>query len=366
MSTTDSTEFFLFPHMILPEAAYRNFYFFLPRLSVLEILTPAPIPEWGGGRFSGSPVFRDEKELLSRVSSCIQGYRDFAEVHGAGAGTLAFLSQALQETVETRYGIQEELRGKCAAQPDAAQKELFQSAVFLEIARELDEKELELDAGYAQLNALEKDFRGILGISDEDEVLEAAEAGISMPLMPDRAGMSFMLPYRIKSWFRLFATLQLQSFPVFTAFQCDIVDELSELVRSGSHRSGRQFSSVRFPLGSIPRMDGLGLRQFRSLIEAPGTTESLESYRQGLQELITAAAAGEARDGLETRSEPLRQHLERLCKLCEASSGDQVNLSLVLLEGLTLPELFASLGITGFQPPKGSATNWSVPFLCID
>ena len=46
------------------------------------------------------------------------------------------------------------------------QKKTIQAALFLEIARELDEKELEIESSYVRLNAIEEEFRDIVGIEE--------------------------------------------------------------------------------------------------------------------------------------------------------------------------------------------------------
>ena len=99
---------------------------------------------------------------------------------------------------------------------DPAQKESVQAAIFLEIARELDEKELEIASSYAHLNAIEQEFHDILGIEDEES--DRAETNLTPALAPDTNGLLYMLPRRIQSWFRMLSLKPPESMPVFVGF----------------------------------------------------------------------------------------------------------------------------------------------------
>jgi hypothetical protein len=362
---TDSPNYFLFPHLDLSENDFRNFHIFLPHLNMFEINRPAAIPEWLRERFHGWPVI-GEKDLLTQIDSCIKGYHAFAEVHGGSGGILAFLSQARDDTSETRLHIQEELRGKCPSHWNDAFKEIFQAAVFLEIARELDEKELELESSYAQLNALEKEFRGILGITGDEEIDEA-EATLSPPLIPDRAGSLFMLPTRIESWFQLFSVQQAAGTPVFVATHPEVISESLEIIRTGCERASKKFSSARISLGSFPKLDQLGPKQFQSLIEAPGTPAILAAYWQDLDQFIMEAARTKNLDELGAKTEPLKHHLDKFCKNCDLTNSDRVSLSLFFPENLSLADILEFSGIADRQTASYlEASNLSAPFLCID
>jgi hypothetical protein len=362
---TDTPSYFLFPHLTLSENDLRNFSIFLPNLNVLEIIRPAPFPEWLTGRFQGRPAIGD-RDFLARIDSCLKGYRDFAEVHGGAGGVLAFLSQAGGDTRETRLQIQEELRGKCPSHLDEVHRKIFQAAVFLEIARELDEKELELEGNYVQINELEREFRGILGISGDEEADEA-EATLSPPLIPDRAGSLFMLSTRIESWFQIFSVQPEGSPPVFVTNHPDVISETFEMVRTKGAPTAGEFSPTRIPLGSFPRLDQLGHKQFQSLVEAPGTPAILEAYRHDLNGFIVEAAKAKDPDELESKSESLKHHLDKFCKNCDLTAPDRVNLSLYFIENLSSADIPGFSGIAGKQTPSHlDAGNLSASFLCID
>ncbi|MHC1726466.1 MAG: hypothetical protein AB9866_10730 [Syntrophobacteraceae bacterium] len=338
---SETLNYYLFPHLTLSERDFRSLYLFLPRLNLLEILQPASIPEWGRDKISCLPAIGDE-QMLSHIKSCVQGYRDFAEIHGANRGSMGFLSQVMAEKLEPRYLIQEELRGKCPPDFYSSHKELLQACVFLEISRELDERELDLESGYAQVDALEKEFRGILGISDEDE---AEEAGFTLPLAPDSSGLLFMLPKRMESWFRLLSFHNKDGIPVLIGCHSEVIEQTLELIREGCTKAGKEITTAGFSLGSLPRFEGLGQKQFRSIIDAPETRELLASYWRDLEALVRKSAEVGNREAIETGSDILRRRLETFCRNCDTPGKDHVELRLTVAENVSVADIFQSLGI---------------------
>jgi len=371
MTKTETLTYFLFPHLTLSSSDLMNLYIVPPRLRVLEIARPAAIPEWAQERMSGWPVLGSE-EISSHVRSCLEGYLDFARVHGGPGGMLGFLNRALDENDEPRYRIQEELRGKCPPDMDPARKEIFQAALFLEIARELDEKELEIESGYDRLNAIEQEFREILGIEDDES--ERAQANITPVLAPDANGLLYMLPKRIESWFKMLALRPVEGMPVFVACFPEVIEETVEMARSGKNRlfdlrdprpgqalekegneerSGKQFSAVTYMLGSIPRMDGIDGELFRSIIdalespaqapddhEAPAHktvhAEPLSSCRHDLEEFIQMAARGQNPAELEGKRHSLQGSLERLFQERRTPEGSKTDLHLTVVTDVSL------------------------------
>lgn len=330
MTETETLTYFLFPHTTLSAGDFRNLGIFLPRLSVLEIARPAAIPEWGRERISGWPVLGSE-ELASRIGSCLERYRTFARVHGGPGGMLGFLNQALEEIDEPRYRIQEELRGKCRPDADITSTlspELFRAALFLEMARELDEKELEIESGYTRLNAIEQEFREILGIEDDEP--ERAETNLTPALAPDTNGLLYMLPKRIGSWFQMLALKPPENMPVFVACFPEVIEEVVEMVRSECERDGKNLSTVTHVLGSIPGTDAPGEEQFPSLIDG------LFSCRHNLEDFITRAAGGQDPAELESERRLLQSSFERLCQKCETPEGGKTNLVLTVVTNVSL------------------------------
>jgi hypothetical protein len=359
MTAVNEFNYFLFPHMTLSAHYFRNLWIFLPRLNELEIIHQASIPEWAKERFSGWPALHSE-ELSTRIGSCIEGYRTFAQVHGGQGGILGFLNRALDETEEPRYRIQQELRGSSPPNMDPAQKEIVRAALFLEIARELDEKELEIGSSYAHLNAIEQEFRDILGI--EDEGSDRAETNLIPPLAPDTNGLLYMLPRRIESWFRILSSQPLESMPIFVGCFPEVIEEALDMIRTGCERDGKEFSAATRLLGSIPRLDSLGSKQFRTLIEAPGIPDLLSSCHHGLEDFIRSTAArGENPAQLQDKGRLLQSTFERLCRKCEVPEGNKVSLNVTWVENVSLGYIAGFLGAS----PGFEAGAWAPVFLSI-
>ena len=223
-----------------------------------------------------------------------------------------------------------------------AQKEIVQAAVFLEIARELDEKELEIASGYARLNAIEQEFRDILGIEDEES--DRAETNLTPALAPDTNGLLYMLPRRIESWFRMFSLQPLESMPIFVGCFPEVIEEAIEMIRTGCERDGKEFSAATHLVGSIPRLDALGSKQFRTLIEAPGMSDILSACRHGLEDFIMSAALSESPSELQAKGRLLQSAFQRFCRKCEAPEGDQVSLKVTLVENASHGDVPGFLG----------------------
>jgi len=358
MTAVNELNYFLFPHMTLSTHDFRNLWIFLPRLSAVEITRRASIPEWAQERFSGWPALHSG-ELSTRIGSCIQGYRTFAQVHGGPGGILGFLSRALDETEEPRYRIQQELRGNCPSNMDPAQKEIVQAALFLEFARELDEKELEIGASYAHLNAIEQEFRDILGI--EDEGSDRAETNLIPALAQDTNGLLYMLPKRIESWFRMLSSQPLESMPIFVSCFPEVIDEALEMIRTGCERDGKEYSAATYLLGSIPRLDGLGSKQFRTLIEAPGMSDILSACRHGLEDFIRSTAKGENPAELQGKGRLLQSAFERFCRKCEVPEGDRISLKITWVRNVSLGDVAGFLGASpGFEAGAGAPVFLSI------
>ncbi len=358
MTGTETLNYFLFPHMTLSVNDFRNLGIFLPRLNVLEITRHASLPQWAKGRFSGWPVLGGE-ELSTVLSSCIEGYRAFAQVHGGPSGVLGFLSQMLDEIDEPRYKIQEEIRGKCPPELEPAQKKTIQAALFLEIARELDEKELEIESSYSRLNAIELEFRDILGI--EDDRSESAETNLTPPLAPDTNGLLYMLPRRIETWFQMLSLQPIEGMPIFVSRFPEVVEEMLEMIRSGCEQEKKEFSTATYLLGSIPRVDGLGRKQFQTLMEAPGMPELLSCCHSELEDFIKRAAGGENAAELQGESRSPQSAFEKLCQKCDVPEGDKVSLVGTLVKNVSLSDIAGFLGAS----PRFEAGPWPPVFLSI-
>ncbi|MEN6437924.1 MAG: hypothetical protein ABFD97_05030 [Syntrophobacter sp.] len=364
----DYLDYFLFPRLTLSEQDFRGLAVFLPKLSIFQVATPAAIPEWCRDRFTGRPFIRDP-EFLGLVKSGIQGYRAFAEAHGGG-GMMGYLSQALDDMSDTRFRIQEELRGKYPVQMDPATIDLLRSAIFLDISRELDDRAQELDSSYARADKIEKQFRDILGI-DEDEAGEVPE-DMSIPLLPESSSHEYMLPERIRNWFHLFAVESPGSMPVFVTTDPDALRETLDIIHPAVNREGKDFEVFEFSLGAFPRPDQLGQKQFLSLTESPGSPALLASYRENLDLFLRKAAESPRPGTLESEAETLAKGLRKFCGDCDIE--DLVTLRLTLPQGLTISDIEAVLGLgTAPGDRQNSSTTGGMDsetrpalFLCLE
>lgn len=380
MTEIETLNYFLLPHMTLSEAYFRNLLTFLPRLNVLEIVRKALIPEWAPGRISGWPVRHDD-DLLSKVGASIEAHRAFAQVHGGPGGILGFLSGTFEEIDQNRFRIQEELRGKITPEMSSAQKGIFQAALFLEIACERDQKELEVESGYTRLSAMEQEFREILGIGDDE--FEQAQANLTQALTPDVNGLLYMLSKRIESWFRIFSLSSPsppETVPIFVTCFPEVIEEVMEMVRTACERNERKFSEVSYKLGSVPGMDLPGSKQLGTVIETPVTfppgqgdpevpmhqtvravPELLSCCRRGLEDFIRSVAERKDVTLLEHKRSSLQNDFEKLRRECVDLGSDEVNLGLTVVENVSLAD------ITGFPAasPEFEAGSWPLVFLSI-
>jgi hypothetical protein len=303
MTDTNRLDYFLFPHMTLSANSLEKLCVFLPRLDILEIISRVAIPEWARDRIYGHAVLSGD-ELLSRISDCLRGYRDFATVRGGPGGMLGYLKQALEDIEEPRYRIQEELRGKIPHAKDDKELEIVQAALFLEMARELDEKELEIESGYDRLNAIEQEFRDILGIEEED--IEQVGPDLSETLVHDENSLLYMLGKRIESWLRMLSAGPAINPPVFVAGFPEVVAEILDTIRTQLERSGKEFSTALYRLGPLPCPGGAS----RTLRDEPGLSEIASACRSGLDDFLRSAARNEE---TEEKRNALNTTFEELC-----------------------------------------------------
>ncbi|MDR3554827.1 MAG: hypothetical protein P4L55_08740 [Syntrophobacteraceae bacterium] len=349
MTETDRLDYFLFPHMTLSANSLEKLCVFLPRLDILEILSRATIPEWARDRIYGHAVLSGDK-LLSRISDCLQGYRDFANVRGGPGGMLGYLKQALEDIDEPRYRIQEELRGKIPHAKDDQELEIVQAALFLEMARELDEKELEIESGYDRLNVIEQEFRDILGIEEEDT--EQVGPDLSEALFHDENSLLYMLGKRIESWLRMLSSGPVVNPPVFVAAFPEVVEQVLDTIRTELERSGKEFFTALYRLGPLPRSQGLS----RTLPDTPGLSEIASSCRHGLDDFLRSAARNEE---TEEKRNALNTTFEELCARCGTPEDAKATLLVTVVKNIPV----AAIPGLPSLPLGAAAESWPPIFL---
>ncbi len=327
--------------------ALENLCALLPCLNMLEIISRASIPERAKDRICVHPVI-SQAELISRIRNSIEGYREFAKVHGGPGGILGFLSHAFGETDEPRYRIQEELRGKVPPEKDAKESQIVQAALFLEMARELDEKELEIEAGFDRMNQIEQEFRDILGIEEE----EAHQVGsdLSSPLVLDESSLLYMLKKRIESWFRMLSSGPATKMPVFVTVFPEVVLEALDIVRTGCEKSGQDFSTAAYTLGPVPWTG--------RLLDGHEFLVSVSSCGDRLGDFIKSAAGSEEPEKTEDKRRLLQSAFEELCKRCGAAQDEKATLRVTVVKNVS------ASAIPGLpQLDFGGEGSWSPVFL---
>jgi hypothetical protein len=329
----DTMEFMLFPYTVVPEKDYRQLSLVLPGLSVLQVTRPPVAPDWLLQMVTAWPAITEQQQIET-IGLCLKGYREFAAVHGDDS-VLASLSldQISRDFVESRFRIQTELNKNKATELGDAAISLLEAAIFLEMARDLDEKEMEVEAGLARMDSLEGEFREILGIS-EDEVLEDTMETLSPPLRAERTSLSFMLPKRIQSWFRLLFNHMPAACPVLVTTSEPALAELFEHLLGPDGRGGKLSEPTRMALGSIPTVDDLAVEDFLSLLSDPEASGILASYWQGLQSVLHAPGVPSGPEALSQSIDTLQDYLRHFRGELGLSSNRVVSIELVFADKL--------------------------------
>lgn len=301
-------QYFLFPHTVLPEREWRLLSLLLPQLSVLQVISPPAVPLWLREQVAGWPVLK-EPEDLENVKLCLRGYREFAAVHGENT-MLSSLShdQISEDFADSRFRLQAELKRKGSRGPDHRKLPLLEAAVFLEMARDLEEKESEVEHGLSEIDRLEGAFREVLGISDEEELTEAL-ATLNPPLRAEHASRFHMLPERIASWLQLLSHRLPLTCPVLVTTTERVVEELLDPLQIERERAEKPFEPTRVTLSSLPAMDDLPLEDLLSLFSNPEATPLLTACWQGLEEALGAVHDSAAREPLFQATEVLTDYL---------------------------------------------------------
>jgi hypothetical protein len=335
-------QYFFFPHVSLSDTECRHFGLLLPQLSLLQVLREPSVPEWARAKFAGWQAVEDP-QVSEFIGNCYRGYQEYAQVHQEDAIQASLSHHAiLREACESRILIQRQLRGKHTEDPQARLSQLVEAATFLEMSLDLDERERELQTSFAHLQSLEGEFRDILGIGaaeDQEDILGAVE----IPLMSDRASLSFMLRRRIASWFQLLCNRPPNGFPVFVTSGDEAVDELLEPLRAACDRSGNPLGVVRTTVASIPSLDHLEPDSFQNLLRELEASNGLSEFHQGMEECIRNPVDMAAKERLSVFSEALQKRIEGLLKVAGIPKRGNLNLVATCLEGHSLGDLLKRL-----------------------
>ncbi len=361
--TISGSEFHLFPHTLLSETAVRHLGIMLPRLCLQQILRPPEFPGWIEGRFAAFKVIEDAR-LTEKIALFLKGFNELAQLSGE-SGLLGPMSRGpAEESEESRIEIQGEIRGRRIHDPDAKRLLLVEAGVFMEMSRELDEKEMELELGYDRASKMEGEFREILGISGEEELGEAAEI-VSPPLSREKTYLLYMISRRIAFWSRLFLNACPESDQILVALSPEVVEEVLDPIRTRCEKAGKAFHVERIPLVSIPSLERLPIETLQGLYAGLKESGILKSCWDSLERLVQDPSSQTVRNELNKYGKMLGENIEARCRKSGLSPALRVEMTLVRPDFGNENDFWESLDKDGrifwegkrFKPPRG--------FLCL-
>lgn len=336
-------EYFLFPHTVLSETDYRHLALLIPHLHLLQISRQLHLPEWGHQFFSARHTLSEEQG--HQVRALLKQYKSFADLVGDGA-VLASLSHFSDEMNwrESRFRIQSAIKGQGEQQHfHESEVATLEAALFLEMARDLDQQGMELESDVARAKNTEREFGNILGITSEDDLEEPFEIGDSS-LAPERNYMNFMLRKRMAFWLRLFSAERTENLPVLVTAVPEVVEELLDPLMSVAGSVIEPSSRVvRIPLASIPSLNHLDREQLQLLIDDLTASGILQVYGQSLEKVLRNPEELTSIEELNQIAAQLKTRLTDYCEGDEDSKHEQIDLSLTLIENLTIKDVWKRL-----------------------
>lgn len=305
---------FLFPHSVLPEVAARCFLTVWSPVDCLRAVQTASIPDWAAPRCE-QHVLRKDDNFCERVRAVWQGYRELGSRVGED-GLMAVFSRdwALDAAPESRGHIQSILRGFGPEPQDADEWLLTEAAVFLELGRELDIRELELAQNLEHVGRLEENLLQALGADEEDTVeLQKALETTNPPLSPDWGHFAYLLRQRIGYWFRLLSRTEVPGGRiVLAALGRDVVDEALDPVQTERERRGEPWDRGEVPLLTCPRVDLLSAEDLARWLEAVEELEDRRRFRRSLEAFLEDPLRPAVRDDLVQTAQDFEKALNTL------------------------------------------------------
>jgi hypothetical protein len=309
------TRFFLFPHSVLSESAARCLATVWSPLDCLRIVEPATLPEWAQVHCIQHVLERDDG-FWERVRVVLQGYRRMGTEFGED-GLMAALSRewSLGGSPESRAHIQQMLKGMAAPPADPQEWLFTEACVFLELGRELDQRELELAGSLQNVSRLEDQLLEALGADEEDAgELQRALETTNPPLSPEWGHFTYLLRLRIGFWFRLFSQLAFQGDRVvLTALNREVVDEVLDPFQTERERRGETWERGEWDFLELPRLDLLDPKDFEQFRLAFQDTGAREHLARTLEDFL--------REGAEEKSEALDRAAEAFEEAVGATLG---------------------------------------------
>jgi len=346
-------EYFLFPHTVLSEDDFRHMSVLIPHLHLLQAARAPDVPGWADPFFSAMPTISDEQD--NQVRALLKEYKNFASLVGNGA-MLASVTHLTEETNrrESRFRIQSTIKGRGEqGQLQPTEVAILEAALFLEMARDLDQQGIELETDVARARSLEKEFRDILGIAGEDDLEEPLEIG-DAALAPETSYLTFMLKKRMAFWLRLFSAEASGKSPILVTIAPEVVDEIVDPLMSVANLVNKPATGMsRMSLASIPSLSWLDGEQFQELMEELKGSDIMQAYQKSLENVLRDPKGSSAMEELKQAAAHLRSRLAVHSEENEDSGHEQASLSLTLIESLTLEDLWKGLDKEGFQALGG-------------
>lgn len=367
---TKTVRLFLFPHNVLPEPAARCFLTVWPSMDCLKAIEPASVPEWAESRCAQHRL-KENENFWDRVRAVWQGYRDLGSKVGED-GLMTVLSRdwILDAAPESRSHIQSVLRGVRPEPQKMDEWLLMEAAVFLELGRELDLRELELSKNLEHVGRLEENLLKALGADEEDTVeLQKALETTNPPLSPDWGHLTYLLRQRIGYWFRVLSRIEIPGCrAVLAALSRDVVEEALDPVQTERERRREAWDRGEMLLLTCPRVDLLGPEDFSRWLKSLGTLLERDRFRESFE----AFAQDPARDAfIGEILQRARDFESALKKLWSQFGGDPRDIRgyrcmLTAPLGVACTELWRAvdragaqtLGTVSFDPDPAVIVHW--------
>ncbi len=273
-------------------------------------------------------------------------------------GLMAALSRewSLGGVPESRMHIQSMLKGTGTPtpEPEDAKEWLFlEACVFLELGRELDQRELELMQNLQSVNVLESKLLESLGADEEDETeLQRALETTNPPLSPDWGHFSYLLKLRMGFWFRLFSQLVFQTkHVVLTALSRDVVDEVLDPFQTERERHGEAWDRNERVLLRLPRVDLLDEAGFKDVFVAMLGSQERVHLMERLEDFLGNPSDAGMEEALSEAAESYQGVLGELVARqgVDPSSGDGYRLVLTRPSDLRLRDVWRRFDREGYR-----------------
>lgn len=301
--------FYLLPHTVVPEANCRQLSLLFPTIQVLQVLESSAIGSCSSQIVARLPALADSDEI-ERVKMLLKEYHRVGELHE----DMALMSTVVRDMVvqdfsESRFGIQAKVRGKAEAGPEEAAILRREAALFLELAGDLDRKELEMGNSLSRVGVLEDQFKKILGVGDSEELDEVLDAE-APPLSPGWGHFNYQLKKRIGFWWRLFSGVCPDQPVVWVALFKDVVEELLDPIRTERERDGSHWSPLQVELARLPSLESLSADQMGELLQRVRDSGVLGTYQTALAALVADPTHGGCRQAMQLAAHSLEEWVD--------------------------------------------------------